>query len=293
MNRIFKTAFLCCLFALFHVTLLANTQKPKNLYFRIDLKKNVTHFGHFETKKRRLQAIESKVLSVYNEDDVMHIIKTELDSMVGHPKVLVYIHGMWGNKKAVLKNSIRHFEKEYGSENDLVIHIIWEANSMSVGKCQSNARNSTPFVTAILRGVLNIPNISPNLMCHSMGNYLFFEMIEKMQEPKQSFEQIFLIAADVAMPVFDKKLDLLPSVAKETKVYVNKKDVVLYFSGLYNHVPRLGKKGTYVDRDFIEILDCTQEKEKGLKGRFSKHLYYKSCPVVRESLKKEINFSSK
>ena len=293
MKSIFKTVFLCCLFALLHAALFANTKQPKSLYFKIDLKNNVTHFGHFDTKKRRLQAIESKVLTTYNEDDVMHIIKAELDSMVENPKVLIYIHGMWGNKNIVVKHGVRYFEKEYGSQNDLVIHIIWEANSMNVGKCQSNARNSTPFVTSILRGVLDIPNISPNLMCHSMGNYLFFEMIEDMQKPQQPFEQIFLIAADVAMPVFDKKLDLLPSVAKETKVYVNKKDVVLYFSGLYNHVPRLGKKGTYVDRDFIEILDCTEEKEKGLKGRFSRHLYYKSCPVVRESLKKEINFSLK
>ncbi len=290
MNTIFKTAFSCCLFAFLHVTIYAHTKQPKSLYFRIDLKNKVTHFGHFETKKHHFQAIESKIMTVYDENDVMQIIKSELDSMVQNPKILVFIHGMWGNKKVVSKNSVRYFEKEYGAENDLVIHIIWEAQCMSVGKCQRNARNSTTFVAAILRGVLDIKNVSPNLMCHSMGNYLLFEMIESMQKPQHPFERIFLIAADVAIPVFDKKLDLLASVAKETKVYVNKKDVVLYFSGVYNHEPRLGKKGTEVDRNFIEIVDCTEEKEKGFKGRFSRHLYYKSCPIIRESLKKEINY---
>ena len=290
MNSIFKTALLCCLFVLLQVTLFAHTEQPKSLYFKVDLQNNVTHFGHFETKKHHFQAIKSKTLSNFDENDVMQIIQSELGSAVQNPKVLVFIHGMWGNREVVVRKSVRHFEKEYGTENDLVIHIIWEAHRMNVGKCQRNARNSTPFVTSILRGVLDVKNASPNLMCHSMGNYLLFEMMAGMQNPQQPFEQIFMIAADVAIPVFDKKSDLLASVAKETKVYVNKKDVVLYFSGLYNHVPRLGKKGTEVDRDFITILDCTKEKEKGFKGKFSRHLYYKSCPVIRESLKKQINY---
>lgn len=286
MNTIFKTTFFCCLFAFFQVALFAH---PKNLYFRIDLKKNVTHFGHFETKKHHFKAVESLVLSAYNEEDVMQIIKKTLDSTVQNPKILVFIHGMWGNKKTVSKSNIRYFEKDYGPKNDLVIHIIWEAQAMSVAKCQRHARQSTPFVTSILRGVLAIENASANLICHSMGNYLLFEMVDKMQQPKHPFEQIFLMAADVAIPVFDKRLDLLASFGKETEVYVNKKDVVLFFSGLYNRVPRLGKKGTSTKRDFIEIVDCTKERDKGFKGRLSRHLYYKSCPVVKESLKRQIN----
>ena len=290
MNTIFKTALLCCLFVFLHVALFAHTKQPKSLYFRIDLKKNVTHFGHFETKKHHFQAIESKTLTVYNENDVTKIIENALDSTVQNPKILVFIHGMWGNRKMVLKDNVPDFDKNYGAENDLVIHIIWEAQAVSVAKCQRHARESTPFVTSILRGVLDIENATPNLMCHSMGNYLLFEMMEKMQKPEHPFEQIFLMAADVAVSVFDKKLDLLASVSKETKVYFHKKDVVLFFSGIYNGVPRLGKKGTTVQRNFVDIVDCTKEKNKGFKAWFSKHLYYKSSPVVRESLKKQINY---
>ena len=91
---------------------------------------------------------------------------------------MVFIHGMWGNRKLTLNDNIPELETNYGTSNDVIIHIIWESQSFNERTCRKNARNSTAFVTPILRGVLNLENVSSTLMCHSMGNYIFFELID-------------------------------------------------------------------------------------------------------------------
>jgi esterase/lipase superfamily enzyme len=271
-------------------SILGETKQPKILFFRIELEQNVAHFGHFKAEKRHFKAIETKTLAAYNEADMTQLIQNELDATIKNHRVLVYIHGMWGSRNFILKHDISTLEEDYGTTHDVVIHIIWESRSPNVWVCQKNARNSNPFVTPILRGVLNLENTTSTLMCHSMGNYLFFELIDALQNLPQPFEKIFLMAPDVSLPVFDKKLDVLESVGKYTKVYYNKKDLILFFSQIVNNDKRLGKKGTDVDRDFIEITDCTHEKNKGFLGRVTRHSYFRTSAVVREELRKEINF---
>ncbi len=284
-----KTFTVCVSFMLLHSFIFANTKQPKSLFFRVDLKQNMTHFGHFETKNNKIKAIESKKMGTYNENDVMQILKNALDSTLKNHRVLVFIHGMWGNRKLTLNDNVPELETNYGTANDFIIHIIWEGQPLNERKCRKNALNSTSFVTPILRGVLNLENTSSSLMCHSMGNYLFFELIDSLQDVTQPFEKIFLMAADVSLPVFNNKLDILERVGKTTEVYYNKKDLILFLSGLVNGEKRLGKKGTKIDRDFIEITDCTKEKNYGFIGRLTQHSYYKRCNVIRESLKKQIN----
>jgi hypothetical protein len=281
---------LSALFMLLTTALSAETKPPKNLFFKIDLDKNVTHFGYFETKNGELKATESKTLSGYNENDMAQLIKSELDSTLKDHKILLYIHGMWGNRKMILNRDIFNLEMDYGTANELVVHIIWEGQSPNVRVCQKNARDSNPYVTPILRGALNLENVSSTLMCHSMGNYLFFELMDGLQNTAQIFEKIFLMAPDVALPVFDEKMDILEEIGKTTRVYYNKKDLILFFSQIVNRDKRLGKRGATVNRDFIEITDCTKEKNRGFLGRMTHHSYFRTSPVVRESLKKQINF---
>ncbi len=281
---------LSALFMLMTTALSAETKQPKNLYFKIDLERNVTHYGRFETKNGELKSIETKTLSAYNENDMMQLIESELDTTLANHKILLYIHGMWGNTKMILNRDIFNLEMDYGIANELVIHIIWEGQSPNVRVCQKNARDSNPYVTPILRGALNLENVSSTLMCHSMGNYLFFELIDGLQKTPQVFEKIFLMAPDVALPVFDEKLGILEDIGKTTQVYYNKKDLILFFSQIVNRDKRLGKRGAMVNRDFIEITDCTKEKNKGFLGRVTHHSYFRTSPVVRESLKKQINF---
>ena len=285
-----KIYAVCVSLLMLNSRVFATTKQAKSLFFRVDLEQNRTHFGHFETKNHEIKAIESKKMAAYNENDVMQVLKNELDSTLKNHRVLIFIHGMWGNRKLTLNDNILELETNYGAVNDFIVHIIWEAESLNERKCRRNALNSTTFVTPILRGILNLENVSSTLMCHSMGNFIFFELIDSLQEVTRPFEKVFLLAADVALPVFNKKLDILACVAKTTEVYYNKKDFILFLSGIVNGEKRLGKKGATVDRDFIEITDCTKEKNYGFIGRLTQHSYYKRCNVVRESLKKQINF---
>lgn len=284
-----KTYAVCVSILLLHDSIFANTKQAQNLFFRVDLEQNAIHFGHFETKNHEIKAIESKKMVAYTENDVAQILKTELDSTLKNHKALIFIHGMWGNRKLTLNDNILELETNYSTTNDVIIHIIWESQSLNERKCRKNALNSTAFITPILRGVLNLENMSSTLMCHSMGNFIFFELIDSLQTLPQPFEKIFLLAADVALPVFNKKLDILGQVGKTTQLYYNKKDLILFFSGVANGEKRLGRKGVIVDRDFIEITDCTKDKNYGFIGRMTSHSYFKRCHVVRESLKKQIN----
>lgn len=277
--------FVCLLITTLH----ANTQQAKSLFFKVDLKHDMVHFGHFETQNHKIKTIESKQMVAYNENDVMQVLKTELDSTLKNHRVLVFIHGMWGNRKLTLNDNIPELETNYGTANDVIVHVIWESQPINERKCRNNARLSTTLITPILRGVLNLENTSSSLMCHSMGNYLFFELLDDMQNLTQPFEKIFLMAPDVSLPVFNKKIDVLGHVGKMTQVYYNKKDLILFFSGIANGEKRLGKKGTTVDRDFIEILDCTKDKNYGFIGWLTQHSYFKRCHAIRESLKKQIN----
>ena len=276
-------------FLFLYSSVFANPQQAKSLFFRVDLEQSKVHFGHFEKKKHKIKTVESKEMQAFNENDVMQILKNELDSTLKTHRVLVFIHGMWGNRKLTLKDNIPEFETNYGAKNDFIIHIIWESQPIDERKCRKNARNSTSFVAPILRGVLNLENTSSTLMCHSMGNYLLFELLGSMPAPTQPFEKIFLMAPDISLPVFYEKLDTLQYLGKVTQVYYNKKDLILFFSGIANGEKRLGKKGTMVDRDFIEIKNCTNDKNYGFLGRLTQHSYFKRCHVIRESLKKQIN----
>ncbi len=284
-----KTYALGVCFMLWYSPIFANTDHPKSLYFRVDLQQNRVHFGHFETQNHKIKAIESKKMVTYTENEVLQILKNELDSTLKNHRVLVFIHGMWGNRKLTLNDNVAELETNYGATNDFIIHIIWESQSLNVRKCRTNAMNSTSFVTPILRGVLNLENTSSTLLCHSMGNYIFFELIDNLQELPKPFEKIFLMAADVALPVFNKKLDILEEVGKTTLVYYNKKDFILFLSGILNGEKRIGKIGESIDRDFIKITDCTKEKNYGFIGRLTQHSYYKRCHTIRESLKKQMN----
>jgi hypothetical protein len=283
-----KMYAICVFILLLHSSVFAN-QHTKSLFFRVDLEQKMVHFGHFETQKHKIKAIESKKMVAYTENDVAEVLKNELDSTLKNHKALIFIHGMWGNRQLTLNDNIPELETNYGSSNDVIIHIIWESQSLNERRCRKNALNSTTFITPILRGVLDVENVSSTLMCHSMGNYLFFELIDGLQTIAQPFEKIFLLAPDVALPVFNKKLDILGTVGKTTQVFYNKKDLILFFSGVANGEKRLGRKGVTVDRNFIEITDCTKDKNYGFIGRITQHSYFKRCHVVRESLKKQIN----
>ena len=285
-----KILTLCFAMALLNSPLFSMEKQPKNLFFRIDLANNIAHFGHFDTTNHALKPIDTQALTAYNEDDMMQLIENELDAIAQNRKVLLFIHGMFGNREAFLHRDFFALEEDYGTSNDLVIHIIWEGQSINQRVNRQNARNSAAFVTPILRGVLKLENTASVLMCHSMGGYLLFELMDELTNLPKPFEKIFLMAPDVALSVFEQNLAQLEAIGKKTAVFYNKKDRVLLASRIATGQPRLGRKGTTVQRDFIEVTDCTKEKNKTFVGKMSQHSYFRTSPVVRESLRKQINF---
>lgn len=120
-----------------------------------------------------------------------------------------------------------------------------------------------------------------HLLCHSMGNYVLQNALERMREftPGSAlprlFERIFLCAADVDGDVLepDKAMGDLHQLARGVTVYHNTGDVALHVSDYTKGNPeRLGSYGAVraaMLPDKIEQVDCS-----AIVGGFVEHSYY-------------------
>jgi len=120
-----------------------------------------------------------------------------------------------------------------------------------------------------------------HLLCHSMGNYVLQNALERMREftPGSAlprlFERIFLCAADVDGDVLEPEQAMgdLHQLARGVTVYHNTGDVALHVSDYTKGNPeRLGSYGAVraaMLPDKIEQVDCS-----AIVGGFVEHSYY-------------------
>ncbi|MCA8965151.1 MAG: alpha/beta hydrolase [Planctomycetes bacterium] len=120
-----------------------------------------------------------------------------------------------------------------------------------------------------------------HLLCHSMGNYVLQNALERMRDftpgtvLPRLFEQIFLCAPDVDADVFepDQPMADLHQLARQVTVYHNTGDVALHVSDYTKGNPeRLGSYGAAraaVLPDKVQQVDCSD-----LVGGFLEHSYY-------------------
>lgn len=105
------------------------------------------------------------------------------------------------------------------------------------------------FLFEICKVTCNPCGQNIHLLCHSMGNYLLQEALQRIDDftPGSAlpriFEQIFMCAPDVDDNVFeaDKPLARLPELARCVTVYHNRQDKAMYISDYTKGNPeRLG-----------------------------------------------------
>jgi esterase/lipase superfamily enzyme len=131
-----------------------------------------------------------------------------------------------------------------------------------------------------------------HLLCHSMGNYVLQNALERMRQftPGHSlprlFDHIFLCAPDVDASVFERDQPMvdLHELARTVSIYHNSADMALHVSDYTKGNPdRLGSNGAVragALPDKVEQIDCSTI----VKG-FVEHSYYLDGRVADDILR--------
>jgi esterase/lipase superfamily enzyme len=290
-----KWAALFVAFLLFQNTIMA---KPKSYFLQIDPSRSnrdvvspslkTIKTGHFDFKTKQKVVVDSLIQAQNIEKgSAIFLQKCLLETTKTTPSVLIYIHGMWGNKPYYLNDNAQDFEANYANEgqNDIIIYLIWQGDALIYGRNYREATASVEQVTAILNGFLTVKNVELKVMCHSMGNYLFTKTIEKLNANEQIFQKILLLAPDVDAAYFASQLPKLKTLTKELDIFYHRKDLFLWYSGIRNGGTRLGRFVANQGETAIKTFDCTRFKNTSIAGKFSRHLYFRTSVDTRKIIK--------
>lgn len=206
--------------------------------------------------------------------------------------LLVYIHGLWGDRRGYFANNLHqsdvHYVQNLESSVAFTLSIIWHTHYPSYWYCQKKckiiAENFAPF---FWKNTLKMQEMASkttflgkmHLLCHSMGNYFFENMlVTKPQTTQPIFQEIVLAAADVDADFMEKQDAVLKSVGHEIVVLNNRKDRLLWLSKWANWRARLGNQTPqYFDekKPNFRIIEVSKSQDvRGLLSRLNQHAHY-------------------
>ena len=151
-----KWAAFFAAFMLFQNVILST---PKSYFLEIDPSVKTVKMGHFDIKSKQIAVVDSLFNTTNLEKDAAYLLE-KCKSTTGKmtPSVLIYIHGMWGNKPYYLNDNARNFEADFTNQgqNDLIIYLIWKGDALIYRKNERKAAASAEPITAILNGFLAV-----------------------------------------------------------------------------------------------------------------------------------------
>ena len=261
---------------------------PKSYFLEIGPSVKTVKTGHFDFKTAKKPVVDTFFShSVDEKEAAQYLEKCKAATGKTNPSVLIYLHGMWGNKPYYLNDNALDFETDYATEgqNDVIIYLIWQGDALIYRKNERQAAASVEQIAAILNGFLTVKNVSLKLMCHSMGNFLFTKTIDKLNANGQAFDKILLLAPDVDAAFFATQLPKLTMLTTEINVFYHRKDLFLRYSAFIHGGKRLGQ---FVDNQSVtqvKTFDCTAFRNTSIAGKFSRHLYFKTSVETRRIIK--------
>lgn len=261
---------------------------PKSYFLEIDPSVKTVKMGHFDIESKQIAVIDSLFDTTNVEKDAAYLLeKCISETGKTTPSVLIYIHGMWGNKPYYLDDNARRFEADFTNQgqNDVIIYLIWKGDALMYRKNERKAAASAEPIGTILNGFLSVKNVSLKLMCHSMGNFLFTKTINKLNGKEQAFDKIILLAPDVDATFFATQLPKLTILTSEIDIFYHRKDLFLRYSAFIHKGKRLGQ---FVDNQGIvqiKTFDCTAFRNTSIAGKFSRHLYFRTSVETRKIIR--------
>lgn len=230
---------------------------------------------------------------------------------LAHRDILIFVHGFnvsWW--RAVASAMSLEFMLNHKSKSEIaVVLFTWPSNGRvipywSYFSDRSDARSSG---AAVGRGFLKLRDFlveelrrsrragedpckrSIHLLCHSMGNYVLQEALERTAEFSTGgrlpriFDHVFLCAPDVADDVFERgePLSGLPSMAENVTVYHNRGDLAMPVSDYTKgNSDRLGWRGANRPAELdgrVHVVDCSD-----IVTGFTEHGYHNSGHVAAD-----------
>jgi esterase/lipase superfamily enzyme len=257
----------------------------KSYFIKIDPSVKMIKTGHFDFKTKQILVFDS----LFNQENGRKEAAQFLEKCISEtgktaPSVLIFIHGMWGNKPRYLNDNALDFEADYANEgqNNVIIHLIWQGDAVIYRKNERQAAASAEQMAAILNGFLSVKNVSLKLMCHSMGNFLFTKTIDKLNGNGQIFDKMLLLAPDVDAAFFNTQLPKLKTLTNEIDIFYHRKDLFLRYSAFIHKGKRLGQFADNQGVVKIKTFDCTAFRNTSIAGKFSRHLYFKTSIDTRK-----------
>ena len=291
-----------------YVTVKANDKKLSK-YLKADMKECGYGDGEGLSKHLSECATKSAKIKAYNEDINKKIVEadqkkiklgsagvfSDLQSlMLATSDVLVYIHGFnvsWNDAvgSALSLQIMLQNKSKDKKQNVVVILFTWPSDGMalplvSYKSDRSEARGSGAAVgRALLKTrdfLIKLRHTAGNkkgrpcnqdihLLCHSMGNYLLQEVLQRISDYTPSnampriFEHVFLCAPDVDDNVLEsgQPLNKIDQIANSVTIYHNKGDAAMLVSDYTKGNPeRLGRAGAAHPGSLhnkVHQVDCT------------------------------------
>jgi hypothetical protein len=220
----------------------------------------------------------------------------------GKRDVLIFIHGLWAYGRPLayhLTQFDEHLIQKTDSKTAFTLNIIWHTPIPSYIRsrrlCRQLALETAPTFWQTMDNLLKIKDLQPrlHLLCHSMGNYFFENLLVSKPLNRKVFEQILLVAADVDINFFEKYTDDIKALTKRVVLINNKNDVLLKISRYLNRVHRLGivpplMQAQYFEgfQPFLMATDISQVKDvKNLIALSGQHIYYNASVKVLNYIK--------
>lgn len=222
--------------------------------------------------------------------------------------VLIYIHGFnvnWNDAVGAalaLQEMLNKTQQKDLNQSVLVVLFTWPSDGMALPfvSYKSDRTEAQGSGYAFGRGILKVRdflmtlkknrqaicNQDIHLLCHSMGNYVLQNTLERIEQftpgpvLPRIFEYIFLCAPDVDDNVLEsgQAMDRLHELSRSVNIYYNHGDVAMYISDYTKGNPeRLGTNGAAHPSSLhnkVSQIDCTPI----VKG-IVEHSYYLSGDV--------------
>ena len=282
--------------------LLSVDYEPSVYYIKVDLEEGEYRLK-YEIELMNPEG-ESIDFSTFSQDQFLEVLLSDLyRSEPFRNDLFLFIHGMWGSRKMVFRNTVEELLDAYIQPSDSpikkMISIQWPGNEWSYWKNRTKASNTSELLASELVSmirkiqIINWMNhkldINLLMMCHSMGNYLFEQMVQTLEEDEfrhPLVQELILAAPDLDGSAFEpgKKLSNINQLSERVHVYFNRKDLTLKVSKDLNDIRRMGLTGPSSNTKaipgvfYIDVTDVNDDFK--FSARLSKHFYYRTSPQI-------------
>jgi len=241
-----------------------------------------------------------KVHSHFFENNFTYLFKelTTLHAKGDKNQILVFIHGMWGNKKRYLHKNIIDFQKCYldhpSANLFAIVWILWDGGHLRYKKnqaCMHNLHDVSNELLALLYQIKenleaeNQKQLNLHLMAHSMGCVLVNHLSSVSQNAREKpvCKSIMLVAPDMDLP--PGKRQEMAGMSKSVFIFVNRNDFFLKLSRYMNGRKPIGLDVTQASPHECNIIDVSEIKDHASwVGRLSGHLYFRTSETVKNKI---------